>query len=164
MKDLFLFRLNKLAAVAGQPLIRLCEGRYGITRREWRLLMTLARHGPLLSGQLADKARIEPARTSRAVTMLVNQGLAVRTPRPGDRRCVEIALTPAGRRIFDELYPTVLELNARLRAALPPDDWDRFEELFARVEAHMENWVDRAQLPKADRRRGGRTRGNPEDI
>src|SRR5688572_29732596 len=92
-KDLFLFRLNRLAATAGRPLIRLCEGQFGITRREWRLIVILAQDGPQLSTALAHRASIEPARTSRAITVLVEKGLARRAPRPSDRRFVEIVLT-----------------------------------------------------------------------
>lgn len=33
--DLLMYRLNKLMAVSGSLVIRLCEGGYGITRREW---------------------------------------------------------------------------------------------------------------------------------
>ena len=41
--DLLMYRLNKLMAVSGSLVIRLCEGGYGITRREWGLLMWQAR-------------------------------------------------------------------------------------------------------------------------
>ena len=33
--DLLMYRLNRLLAVAGSLVVRLCEGGYGITRREW---------------------------------------------------------------------------------------------------------------------------------
>ena len=51
--DLLMYRLNKLMAVSGSLVIRLCEGGYGITRREWGLLMWLARHPDLPPAELA---------------------------------------------------------------------------------------------------------------
>ena len=40
--DLLMYRLNRLLAVAGSLVVRLCEGGYGITRREWGLLLMLS--------------------------------------------------------------------------------------------------------------------------
>ncbi len=161
--DLLMFRLNKLASLTGQPLIRICEGRYGITRREWRMIMTLGRDGPLLSGELAQRARIEPARTSRAVTLLVDKGLAIRTPRANDRRYVTIGLTGDGRAIFDALYPVVQQLNASLMAVFTAQEQAQFDALLSRLEQRAGTWMADAELPKADRRRhgGAGARGAP---
>jgi hypothetical protein len=38
---MLLFRLSRLLAVGGAAVVRLCEGRYGITRREWAVLSLL---------------------------------------------------------------------------------------------------------------------------
>ncbi|TFY97410.1 MarR family winged helix-turn-helix transcriptional regulator [Ramlibacter rhizophilus] len=165
MNDLFLFRLHRMAALAGQPLVRLCEGRHGITRREWRLILTLGLGGPMLSTQLAERARIEPARTSRAVTVLAEKGLVVRAPRPNDRRRVEIRLTERGRAIFDELHPTVLALDERLLGVFSPQQRQDFQALFDQLEAHLGSWRADLALPKANRSRaaagGAPRRGNP---
>lgn len=151
--DLLLFRLNKLASLTGQPLVRICEGHYGITRREWRMIMTLGRDGPLLSGELAQRARIEPARTSRAVTLLVEKGLALRTPRAHDRRYVEIGLTPEGQDIFETLFPVVKQLNTSLLSAFSAQEQALFDALLSRLEERAVSWMVDAELPKADRRR-----------
>ena len=83
LDDLLLYRLSRLLAVAGSLVIRLCEGRFGITRREWQLIATLACHGELNSSQLAEHAQLDRARTSRAIGSLVDKGLASRTVPPG---------------------------------------------------------------------------------
>ena len=44
LDDLLNYRLLRLYAQSGAPVIRLLEGRYGISRREWRLLALLAAH------------------------------------------------------------------------------------------------------------------------
>lgn len=131
--DLFLFRLTRLAATAGRPLTRLCEGRYGITRREWRLIVVLAQDGPQLSTELARRASIPPERTSRTVTELVNNGLATRATRSNDRRCVEIALTEAGRHVFTSLYPVVQQINAELLSTFSAIERQEIERLFMKL-------------------------------
>src|SRR5262245_61971516 len=75
LDGLLLYRLSRLLGVAGSMVIRLCEGRFGITRREWRLIATLASRGALGSSQLAEHAQLDRARTSRAVGSLVAKGL-----------------------------------------------------------------------------------------
>jgi DNA-binding MarR family transcriptional regulator len=149
-KDLFLFRLNKLASVSGQPLVRLCEGQYGITRREWRLIVVLSQDGPLLSTELAHRARIEPARTSKTITQLVEHGLAVRVPRPNDRRCVEIHLSDQAREIYAALYPVVEDVNRALLAALSDEDRRHLDRIMSTLERSAALLPDE-ELPKADR-------------
>jgi hypothetical protein len=51
LDDLLLYRMARLPSVAGSMVIRLCEGRFGITRREWRLLGVLAQE-PTMVQQL----------------------------------------------------------------------------------------------------------------
>lgn len=41
--DLLNYRLSCLLASSGAMVTRLCEGRYGITRREWRLVALLGK-------------------------------------------------------------------------------------------------------------------------
>jgi DNA-binding MarR family transcriptional regulator len=71
LDDVLLYRISRLLATAGSMVIRLCEGRYGITRREWRVLALLAQEEGLLSSQLAERAQLDRARTSKAISSLV---------------------------------------------------------------------------------------------
>nr|WP_236589145.1 MarR family transcriptional regulator [Ramlibacter aurantiacus] len=155
-QDVFLFRLHKLAATASHPITRLCEGRYGITRREWRLILTLGRTGRLLSTELARKARLDPARASRGISLLVEKGLAAREPRPNDRRYVEIILTAEGRRIYDEMLPIVLDINEQLLSGLTDAEREMLDSLFARLEQRAESPLASTALPKINRQRHGR--------
>ena len=151
-RELFLFRLNRLAALSGQPLIRYCEGQYGISRREWRLIVILSQQGPSHSSDLADRARLPPGPTSKAVSLLAEKGLITRTPVPMDRRRVVIALTPRGHEIFNALYPVVQGLNECLLSPLSPEERRQLDLLVSKLECHVVSWMSDVQLPKADRR------------
>jgi DNA-binding MarR family transcriptional regulator len=153
-KDLFLFRLNRLAATAGRPLIRLCEGRHGITRREWRLIVILAQDGPQLSTALANRASIEPARASRAITVLEEKGLARRMRRPGDRRFVEIVLTDEGLGMYESLYPTVEAIDRQLLSRLSEVERTQLMDIFKALEDSAVQLSEAVpNLPKTNRRR-----------
>lgn len=154
LDDLLLYRLSRLLSVAGGMVIRLCEGRFGITRREWRLIATLASRGELGSSQLAEHAQLDRARTSKAVSSLVGKQLVSRTQADSDRRHVALRLTPAGLAVYEALFPLVSQINAELMAVLGPERERDFDAMMAELQARAERMVAQAALPKADRRRG----------
>jgi len=156
LDDLLLYRLSHCLATAGSLVVRVCEGRYGITRREWRILALLAVHGAQRSSELADRAQLDRARTSRAVTSLLEKKMITRAVGTSDRRQALLALAPPGQRVYDELFPFVRELNGDLLAALQPGQVAALDGMLDALQARAEALVARHAkgLPKADRRRG----------
>jgi DNA-binding MarR family transcriptional regulator len=158
LDDLLLYRLARLVAVGGSMVIRLCEGRFGITRREWRVIARLAQEQELLSSELAERIQLDRARTSRAITSLVAKKLVRREPGVADRRQARLALTAAGRALHAQLYPLVCAINEGLLAPLSAAESRVLDAALAKVQAQADRLVQAAELPKADRRRGGRAR------
>ena len=158
LDDLLLYRLSRLLAVGGSMVISLCEGRFGITRREWRVIARLAVEPDLLSSELAGRIQLDRARTSRAVTSLVGKRLVRRQTGSADRRQARLALTERGRTLHAALFPLVREINRGLLAPLANDDVRRLEGMLEVLQEQADRMVEAAELPKADRRRGGRAR------
>lgn len=158
LDDLLLYRVSRMLSTAGSMVIRLCEGRFGITRREWRVLALLAQDEDLLSSQLAERAQLDRARTSRAITSLVAKKLVRRATGVADRRQARLALTPAGRSLYEQLFPLVCEINRGLLATLSQAEVERLEHALDALQQQADRMVQAAELPKADRRRGGRAR------
>lgn len=154
LNDVLLYRLSRLLSSAGSRVIRLCEGRFGITRREWRLLALLAGEESLLSSELAERAQLDRPRTSKAITSLVAKQLLQRQPGPADRRQAALALSPSGRALYATLYPLVLEINRELLAPLQELEVEQLDALLERLQQRADSVVVDADLPKADRRRG----------
>lgn len=152
--DLLLYRLNRLLSVGGSMVIRLCEGRFGITRREWRVIARLAQEPDLLSSELAERIQLDRARTSRAVSSLVAKRLLRRAAATADRRQARLSLTDSGHALHAALYPLVCEINRDLLSPLPAQDVQRLDAMLDVLQARAEAMVQQAQLPKADRRRG----------
>ena len=155
LEELLLYRLSRLVVVTGRMVTRLCEGRFGITRREWRLLVTLASLGELGSSQLAEHAQLDRARTSKAVGSLVTKDLISREARAGDRRQVTLALTARGRALYDELFPLVSAINAELGSALDAQEGARFDAALLKLQAEADAMLANAVLLKVDRSRRG---------
>lgn len=155
--DLLMYRLNRLLAVAGSLVVRLCEGGYGITRREWGLLMVLAQHPGMPPAELALRLGLDRARTSRAVTSLLAKKLLTRSAMPGDRRQAVLSLTPAGQAVHDGLFPQVKALNQELLAGLDAQAVQALDQTLTGMQQRAEALVaTRTDVPRTYRLRGGR--------
>lgn len=111
LEDMMMFKLYR-AWSAGNPIFtRLCEGRFNITRREWRLLAIAVRHDSLTSTQLAQAVGLDAPRTSRAISSLCGKGLLLRSRDPGDARTVHVSVTQQGALLYQAIMPVVASLN-----------------------------------------------------
>ena len=157
--DMLLYRLSHLTGAAGAMVVRLCEGGYGITRREWGVLAQL--HGQpegLLPSVLAERMQRDRARTSRALSALLAKGLVERVVLAHDRRSARVSLTPAGQAIYDELMPQVQAINARILQVLDAGQKEALDQALVLLRRQAQQLLAEMgpELPKADRRRGGR--------
>ena len=142
LDDMLLYVLWQLQAAARRPVVRLCEAEFGITRREWRMLAQLADSEGMPSSALAERAALDRAQTSRAVSALVQKGLVVRTPRPGNRREGLLHLTERGRALYAALLPRVAAINQELLSVLSETEVATLDALVQRLRAQAERMVE----------------------
>ena len=150
VEDLLLYRLGRLYATAGSMVVRLCEGEFGITRREWRFIGWLGGAGPTQPSVLAERAALDRARTSRTLSTLTAKGLVSRVPLPRDRRLIVVDLTDAGR----ALYARVAALNRELLAGLDDATLATLTQALDTLQSRATGLLTTTPLPKAERRRG----------
>jgi DNA-binding MarR family transcriptional regulator len=165
LDELLNYRLHRLYAASAAPVTRLMEGRWGITRREWRLLALLATHGVLSPSMLAERAHLDRPRTSKAVGSLLGKGLVERSTKLGDARRAQVALTGSGRRFFDEVFPQVAAINARLMDVLDDATVHALDRALEKLTIQAVQLNGEIALDvHADRRAGGsrRVRSWPE--
>ncbi|WP_333705597.1 MarR family transcriptional regulator [Ottowia beijingensis] len=142
LDDMLLYVLWQLQAAARRPVVRLCEAQFGITRREWRMLAQLGQGEGMASSALAERAALDRAQTSRAVSALVQKGLVARTPRPGNRREVLLHLTERGRALYAALLPRVAAINQELLSVLSETEVATLDALVQRLRAQAERMVE----------------------
>lgn len=154
--DLLLYRLGRLSAVAGGMVVRLCEGGHGITRREWAVVAQLYEHHDQPPSVLAERMHRDRARTSRALTSLIQKKLVLRTTPANDRRSAIVGLTPEGRQLYERLMPQVQAINSQILTALGPEQAQQFDEALERLQARALTLLTELSpaLPKANRHRG----------
>lgn len=119
LEKLLNFRLWKLLTLSSAPVIRLCEGRFGISRREWALMTSLAMHSEgRVPAELAEQLGIDRAQVSKTCAALLGKGLIERRALRGDARRASFGLTDAGHALHAELRAEVQAINDRVTSVL----------------------------------------------
>jgi DNA-binding MarR family transcriptional regulator len=154
--DFLMYRLSRLLATGGASVIRLCEGKLGITRREWRMMASLKPYCSMLSSELAEHAHIDRARTSRAISSLVAKGLIDRQIVPNDQRKATVTLTDKGRSMYESFFPVVAELNQRMLQGLSQEVLQALDTALTHIQTEAEKLQSETGQPKANRRRSGK--------
>ena len=159
LEQLLNYRLLRLYAASVAPVTRLMEGRWGISRREWRLLALLAEHGAASPSDLALRAHLDRPRTSRALGSLTDKQLVARSAEKGDARRARVALTPAGQQFYDTVFPQVAAMNAEVMTVLDDATTAALDRALTLLTAQAETLGSQvAQDVRADRRGGGTRR------
>lgn len=161
LDELLNYRLVQLVGFSGAPVVRLLEGRYGIARREWRLLAALACFGATSPSELAQKLQLDRPRTSRAIGSLVTKGLVERASRPGDRRHATVNLTPAGLALHEEIFPQVSAFNTQIMAALDDRTAEALDEALLLLSRRAREVNRQAFVDVHAKRRIGGSRSPP---
>lgn len=143
--DFLLYRLYRIHMAAGRAVVRLCEERHGVTRREWRILSFLAENEGVLSSELAERAMLDRARTSRTLTTLAGKGMIQRRPKPHDRREVQIYLSEEGRRVHGDLFPRIADINQALVQDLSLAQRQALDQIIGQVQAQADVLLAGAQ-------------------
>ena len=158
--DLLNYQLKRLLAIGGAPAIRLCEGRYGVTRVEWRLVAALVEDGAMSPTALATRARVEAGRVSQTLGRLRDKALVRRDEQPGNRRRALVAATEAGHALYAELWPQLAAINRRIVAALDEHEAQVLEECLRKLTERAQQIYDEGGgvEVRTDRRLGGSRR------
>ncbi|GGC03066.1 MarR family winged helix-turn-helix transcriptional regulator [Pseudoduganella buxea] len=88
---------------------------------------------------LGEACMEKPANLTRVCNDLESQGLVVRGNRPGDRRCVMISLTDAGRALIEQVMPEVWQRTTRAYDGFSAEDIRLLENLFLRQLENLDN-------------------------
>lgn len=156
LDDLLLYRLARAMRAGSGMATRLVEGGFGITRREWGMIATLAQEGEMTSSTLATHLHLDRVRTSRGLRSLVEKKLVERRQDSEDRREVHVRLSASGQQLFGQLFPRIAGLNTGLLEGIAPADLDVFLRCLQHLEQRGSVLVAQgAVAEKADRRSGG---------
>ncbi|KUG04907.1 organic hydroperoxide resistance transcriptional regulator [hydrocarbon metagenome] len=77
---------------------------------------------------IAARVQLDSSAVTGVIDRLYKEELVKREEDPTDRRSLNIFLTPKGRKLAEDLFPTGREFNLYLRSLLEADKVEEFEE------------------------------------
>lgn|SRR6185437_2793360 len=131
------FRLNRLAAEVSEHLASIYRERFGLDVPEWRVMATVGPERGCTAQYIAGSTRMHKTRVSRAIAHLEERGLMTRVTSPADRREMELRLTQAGRRLYEELVPLALEREQTLLSCMSKEQLRAFTTGLDRLETYL---------------------------
>jgi DNA-binding MarR family transcriptional regulator len=133
LEEFLPYRLNVVASLVSQALSRIYADRYGIGVPEWRVLVTLGQFGMMTGKSIGAHSHMHKTKVSRAVALLEKRKLITRRANRSDLREAFLALTPAGRAMYDDLAPVALDFANRLSETVSPADRAAFERAISQL-------------------------------
>jgi DNA-binding MarR family transcriptional regulator len=122
--DLASFLPYQLAVVAQRVSKGFAEryrAEFGLTIPEWRVLAHLAQAGTVSVREIQARVDMDKSRVSRAAARLESAGLVEKRGNEGDRRLLDMRLTPAGQALFARIVPIARAYEAEVMAGLSDD-------------------------------------------
>lgn len=127
------------------PRLRLAVGRIARRLRQHEAgdlspsqlsaLSSIAQHGPVKLGRLAEHEAVSPATLSRVVARLAELGLVVRSTDPDDARSARVAPSARGRELLDTVQRERTAALACALGELPTGDLARLAAALPVLEA-----------------------------
>lgn len=108
---------------------------------EWRLIAVLAQDGAMTPLAIGQRTRMDKVTVSRAAMTLIERGLLRRNPNPNDQRSHLLNLTPSGRKVYEQVAPQALAVEAHIFEGFSEEERQTLCKLLMRAQ--------KAAAPKA---------------
>ncbi|WP_298843530.1 MarR family transcriptional regulator [uncultured Roseobacter sp.] len=132
-------RLQAAALASRTQAKRLLTTAGNLSITEWRVLWDLAEAGPLTVTEMASIQRTDHALISRTIPAMIDKGYVATRTGSTDRRTSLVALTAAGRSVFEDTSVIMSQRRAALKNAFTEAELDVFLGLIDRFEHFVED-------------------------
>ncbi len=113
---------------------------YGISVSQCYLLEELARRGPATNSELAEVLCVAVSTVTRIVDQLVAKDYVERIEDLRDRRVRRVALTDAGRRLYQVMWGSVLESEKAILRNFPEEEQASLIRFLEKFNAAVDEW------------------------
>jgi DNA-binding MarR family transcriptional regulator len=92
--------------------------------------------------EICERTAMDKAKVSRAVATLVKRGLIEREPHETDQRLIQLALSKAGRKIYEAIIPRARAIEAQVTEGLSRADVAALHRILDRIAAQLDEIED----------------------
>lgn len=112
------YQLSVAAARVSRAFADRYREEFGISVPEWRVLAHLAADAAVSVREIHARVEMDKSKVSRAAARLEEAGLVAKRVNPGDRRLLELTLTPEGRALVARILPVAQAFQAEIETLL----------------------------------------------
>ena len=115
--------------------------RYNLTSPQMVFMREIWLEEGLSQSELSGRVGTAESTTVSALRVLERRKLIRRVARPGDRRAIRVYLTPAGRRLEQEVVPKIVAVNARVAQGISARDLEIVDRVLATIRDNARDLV-----------------------
>jgi len=142
IRDLLSYRLHVVANLLSRGAELRYRREFGVSLWEWRTIALLgAATEPLSLNDLSRSAGIHKSQMSRVVSGLAQRRIVSREAHPGDGRGVHLALSRAGRKLYDGLISAAAERDAAFRGCLSKQESQMFDAALSKLATRARSFI-----------------------
>ncbi len=127
------YRLSVVSNAISDRVARVYKARFGLKIPEWRVVAVVAERGAITQAGLCEATAMDKMTVSRAVAGLSARAL-LQVSGGADRRTRMLALTAEGQRLYDEIAPLALAIEAEVLSGFSDAERDSLMRFLARLE------------------------------
>jgi MarR family 2-MHQ and catechol resistance regulon transcriptional repressor len=106
---------------------------FGLTEPQFGVLECLGHLGPLMLGELSRKRLVSGGNITCVIDNLEKEGLVERQHVKADRRSIVAALTPKGKKLFDDVFQRHANRIAEIASVLNESEQEELSRLLKKL-------------------------------
>ena len=119
---------------------------YGLRVPEWRALAALYARERCTMSELAELATIDRTTLTRTIDRMEEAGWLSRLADEADMRVTRLALSAAGRRMFERVWPEVERLNELALSGLTNAQIESLKKILGQMQENLEATVGQGEI------------------
>lgn len=131
------YQLSITSNAVSDLIARAYRGKFALKVPEWRVMALLGESDVATQRQLVAATAMDKVTVNRACKALEERALVSRVPNTLDGRSHHLALTPAGRDLYEQIVPEALALEAELEKILGQGEAKVLEAMLKQLRARV---------------------------
>ena len=150
LDDYVLYNLVRASSVYNDEMAAALKS-FGLTTMEWRILMLLFDKSPSSVGDLARRSVTKMPTVTRMLIRMEEDGLVKRTTLAGDRRFVEVTMTPKAVKALRQVQEIGQRVYERAFEGVSGAEVKAMTDILKRVRANLQRspYVDAPEKARA---------------
>ena len=133
LEKFFPFQTRMFYRQVSSAVSQVYESRYGLKPYEWRTIVILGMDGEYTANEIIALSSMDKVSVSRAISALKRRKWVLSKPNMSDGRSRMLRLSSAGKTVYGELVPLMLEVEKRLLDVYSEDEVAELRRLICKL-------------------------------